>query len=161
MDLGGVIIQRFGQGDTALADDPLGTPEIDGAIETIARLNHDVFRDAVWIVSKCGKRVEQLTREWFAAHDFHGRTGVGADRLRFCPTRAEKAPICRELGVTHFVDDRLEVLSLMKGVPHRYLFQPTADEVRAFAHALPMVTVVDGWRALWIKLEKSRAISGA
>jgi hypothetical protein len=31
--------------------------------------------------------------------------------------------VCRELGITHFVDDRIEVLQALKGiVPHLFLF---------------------------------------
>ncbi len=40
-----------------------------------------------------------------------------------CRERPEKAAVCARLGITHFVDDRLDVLTPMRGtVPHLYLF---------------------------------------
>jgi hypothetical protein len=47
------------------------------------------------------------------------------DHLRFCFERHEKARHCLDLGLTHFLDDRLDVLAHLEGVvPHRYLFGP-------------------------------------
>jgi hypothetical protein len=46
-------------------------------------------------------------------------------RVRFCRERPDKAVIAAELGLTHFVDDRVDVLEHMVGVvTHRYLFGP-------------------------------------
>ena len=36
--------------------------------------------------------------------------------------RGDKAPLCAELGVTHFVDDRLDVLATLTTVEYRFLF---------------------------------------
>lgn len=57
---------------------------------------------------------------------------IPSDHLYFCILRSEKAPICEKLGVTHFVDDRTEVLSHMKSVPFRYAMAPTAEQLIAF-----------------------------
>jgi hypothetical protein len=57
-----------------------------------------------------------------APHAFFGRTGIAEGNVHFVRERHEKAPICRELGVTHVVDDRVDVLRHLESVPHRYLF---------------------------------------
>lgn len=45
--------------------------------------------------------------------------------VRFCRERPQKAPICAELGITHFIDDRADVLEPMCGiVANRFLFGP-------------------------------------
>ncbi len=50
--------------------------------------------------------------------------------LRFCLQRPQKADHCRELGITHFIDDRSDVLRHLEGiVPKRYLFGPQAKPV--------------------------------
>ena len=47
----------------------------------------------------------------------------------FCLKRPEKAIHCRELGITHFIDDRTDVLAAMIGVvPLLYLFGPQRGE---------------------------------
>ncbi|MEV0154471.1 hypothetical protein AB0H57_12125 [Micromonospora sp. NPDC050686] len=79
---------------------------------------------------------------------FHARTGIGPDRLHFCRTRPEKGPIAARLGLTHFVDDRLEVLGYLDTVGHRYLFRPRPAEVAAHAGHLPAVRRVASWPEL-------------
>jgi hypothetical protein len=133
VDIGRVIIgggvvpgssdTQFFSGDTARM---LATPAVPGAFEALARL---VPRfEQVWLVSKCGERVQRHTRQWLDHHDFAARTGIPRDNIRFCLQRPEKAAHCAELGITHFVDDKLDVHQALRDVvAHRYLFgvQPT------------------------------------
>lgn len=128
VDVGGVIIERTdGDDDTSFfGPDYLRTPPLAGVFEALAAL---VPRfDAAYVVSKCTEPTERRTREWLAHHDFHTRTGIGPDRLYFCRTRPEKGPIAARLGLTHFVDDRLDVLTCLDTVPHRYLFGARESE---------------------------------
>ena len=124
LDVGGVIVDRTGEeSDTSFfGDRPMDTPAVPGAFEAIAALTAGPFEGRVHVVSKAGPKIARLTREWFAHTGFFERTGVSPDRVRFVRHRHEKAPICDELGITHFVDDRLSVLEHLGNVPHRYLF---------------------------------------
>ena len=129
VDIGRVIIAgggpgggdtQFFSGDTARM---LATPAVPGAFATLARLVPQF--DEVWLVSKCGERVQRSTRLWLDHHDFAGRTGIPCGNLRFCLRRPDKAIHCAELGITHFVDDKLDVHEALRGVvEHRYLFGP-------------------------------------
>ncbi len=146
IDIGGVIIQRIdGDSDTSFHKDFLSTPEVADAIEAIRDIVGSRFGDRVWLISKCGPEVEGLTRHWLDARRFFQRSGVPQDNTRFCRERAQKAAICEGLGITHFIDDRLEVLSYLKSVESRYLFQPRPDEVGRFAQHLHGVRVVHNW----------------
>ncbi|MFC0532150.1 hypothetical protein [Phytohabitans kaempferiae] len=129
IDIGRVIIDgtshpeggdtAFFAGDTATM---LRTPAVPGAFEAIARLVAR-FEGRAWLVSKCGERVQRRTLHWLDHHDFAGRTGIAPDRVRFCRRRPDKAIHCAELGITHFVDDKLDVHEALRGmVPHLYLF---------------------------------------
>lgn len=145
IDIGRVIIAPSdGRGDTSFlnGDEAMAmqTPQNEGAFEAIARLT-EAFEGRVWVVSKCGPRIAARSRRWLAHHDFHRRTGVGADRLRFCRKRHEKRGHCEELGVTHFVDDRLDVHGHLRGlVPNLYLFGPQKPN-RATPHwVVPTLT---------------------
>jgi len=137
IDIGGVIIDRNrnDESDTSLfGDNYLSAHAVKDAFDVIKRLNAGLFKDQVYVVSKCGHKIEKRSREWLAHNRFHETTGVTADRLRFCRRRADKAPIARELGLTHFVDDRLEVLGYMRDVvPHRLLFNQSVDEEKVAA----------------------------
>ena len=170
VDIGGVIIDRVNDGeDTSFfGGHYLRTPPVPGALGALEVLAQGPFRarppfgfvapspgdspgafaGAIWVVSKCGKTTERKTREWLAHHRFHERCGVPVKNLLFCRKRHEKGPLCEELGITHFVDDSLEVLSCMPSVPHRYLFRPHEEEVAAFRKHLAGVTRVETWTEL-------------
>lgn len=146
VDIGRVIIgggaaggddTQFFSGDTATM---LATPAVPGAFEALARL---VPRfEQVWLVSKCGERVRRHTRLWLDHHDFAARTGIPRERLRFCRKRPEKAVHCAELGITHFVDDKLDVHAALRGVvAHRFLFGPQPAPVP------PWVRHTETWAA--------------
>lgn len=150
VDIGGVIIQPADDdADTSFfGDHYLRTPAVPGAFDGLAALVAGRFGPAVHLVSKCGEQTEARTREWLAHHDFHGRTGIPPAHVHFCRTRSEKAPIAAALGLTHFVDDKLEVLSYLSSVPHRFLFRPNPAEVAAYAEHLPGVHPVTSWPEL-------------
>jgi hypothetical protein len=124
VDIGGVIIPKTtGDRDTEFfGDHPMQTPAVDGAFDTLARLAADVFAGRVHLVSKAGVTTEAKTRAWLRHHRFFEQTGIDDQNLHFVRDRRAKAPVCADLGVTHFVDDRLEVLVELTTVAHRYLF---------------------------------------
>jgi hypothetical protein len=64
-----------------------------------------------------------LTRRWLEHQHFFEQTGMRRDRLRFCRQRQEKRQHAVALGLTHFIDDRCDVLAHLRGVvPHLFLF---------------------------------------
>jgi hypothetical protein len=123
IDVGGVIISREGDGgDTSFfSDNFLATPASKNAFEVISRV---VSRfENVVIISKCGNRVQQRTKEWMAHTGFHKTTGIPWDKFYFCRERKDKVGIALDLGVTHFIDDRTDILSSMIGkIPFLFLF---------------------------------------
>ena len=147
VDIGGVIIERKPEGDDTafFSARYLETPEVAGAIDAIAQLAKGRFAGRVHLVSKCGETVETHTREWLEHHEFAKRTGLNPERMHFCRTRPEKAPIAKRLSITHFIDDRLEVLGYLQNVPNRILFRPDEMEISGKDALLEFVTRVEGW----------------
>jgi hypothetical protein len=98
------------------------TPPAEGAIPVLRELNAR-FGGAVWIVSKAGPRVQALSRRWLERWRFFALTGIRPGNLYFCRERHEKAGYARRFGLTHFIDDRRDVLEPMRGlVPNLLLF---------------------------------------
>ncbi len=147
IDIGGVIIDKVNDGtDTAFfGPNFLLTTAVEGAIETITQLVQHRFGERVHIVSKCGAAVQDKSRLWLAHRDFAGRTGTNPENLHFCLKRHEKAAICERLGITHFIDDKLEVLSYLRTVPNRFLFRPDPAEVLRHTTHLSGVKRVESW----------------
>ncbi len=136
---GGDHDTAFFEGDEAAM---LATPEMPGAFDSIAAL-FPLFGGRVWLVSKCGPRVQARTLRWLSGHDFCGRTGVPPEHVRFCRARAEKRLHCAELGLTHFVDDRPDVHEAIHDiVEYQYLFGPQSGPAPAYTIS------VDTWPAL-------------
>lgn len=103
-------------------EDALRSPATAGMFNVLPRLV-DEFGGRVWIISKCGPRIQQLTSSWLEFHDFYARTGMPRGNVRWCKKRADKAAHCAELEVTHMIDDRLDVHAHLRGiVPNLYLF---------------------------------------
>jgi hypothetical protein len=111
----------------------LATPEVPDSVASIAELTR-AFGGRVWLVSKCGERTQERTLRWLQAHDFYNRTGIDPGHVRFCRKQAEKRGHCEELGLTHFVDDRLGVHAAIHGVvDHQYVFGPQTEPVPEYA----------------------------
>jgi hypothetical protein len=157
VDVGGVIVM--------LADDdadtsffgyrPLETPAVPGVVEALAALVAGPFEGRAHIVSKAGPKVAGNTELWLDHYDFFARTGIPAGHLHFVRERRDKAPVCERLGITHFVDDRLDVLAYLESVEHRYLFTGGADEP-APAIGLPAwATPAETWPRTRSLIEKS------
>lgn len=128
IDFGRVIMCAVKNGveDTSFLGRSFGeamkTPATPGAIDCIANLVHR-YRGNVFIVSKCGESVENKTRGWLSSNEVYAKTGLQKNQVHFCRKRKDKAPICKNLGITHFIDDRVDVLSHMVGiVPNLFLF---------------------------------------
>ena len=145
IDIGRVIIGAAdvsGRADTSFLsgsdEAALSTPASEGAFDAIAELT-EAFSGRVWLVSKCGPRIQQLTRRWLLRQEFYEHTGVRQDRLRFCLKRPEKREHCSAIGATHFVDDRLDVLEHLTGlVPRLYWFGHQTGAATGPAWAQPV-----------------------
>lgn len=150
VDIGGVIIDRVNDGtDTSFfTDNYLQTTAVPGVFDALRQLVEKRFGDKVFLVSKCGQRVQNKTLHWLDHHFFYDITGIGRNHVQFCRERHEKAGICEKLGITHFIDDRLEVLGSLTTVSTLYLFQSRSDEVRRFARFLKYVRQVDSWQEI-------------
>ena len=115
----------------------LATPAMEGAFGSLKQLTK-LFHGRIWIVSKAGPRIQANTELWLAHHGFFTTTLIPTYRLRFVRRRTDKAAVCTELGISHFVDDRAEVLKALIGiVPNLFLFGAQNGPVLDQAIAVP------------------------
>jgi hypothetical protein len=137
IDIGRVIIRGYehfeSTHDTPFVHVSKMTEEQNLAVPAMAGIwDHipplvQLFRERggdVWLVSKAkSDRTRILTRAWLEHHEFWERTKIPRDHLHFTATRIEKAGVARQLGLTYFIDDRVDCLAPMIGdVPVRILF---------------------------------------
>lgn len=124
IDFGGVILPIFNKkgSDTQLNNNFSSIRLQSDAFNKIQSIVRS-FKGKVWIISKAGCRVEELSRKWLYDNKFFEFTGVKENNLIFCNKRSEKMLICKQLKITHFIDDRINVAHILKEtVPHLFLF---------------------------------------
>ncbi|MEU4647961.1 hypothetical protein [Nocardia fluminea] len=120
----------------------MSTPPNPDAFAVLSRLVTR-FDGEARVISTCGPRIEQRARQWLDHHDFAARTGIPREHWRFCGTRAGKAPHRAELGITHMIDDRLDLHTILRElVPRLYLFGAQAGPIPGW------LTHTPDWRAV-------------
>ncbi len=147
VDLGRVVVgaNRNAQGRVFL-DDPRQMPLIEGAFEVLPRLV-ERFGGRAWVISRVSEEGEPLSLAWLEHHDFYGKTGISRANVRYCRKREDKAIHCAELGITHMIDDRMDVhRAIRELVPYRYLFGPQEEEAPDWV--IPTPTWIDVERAI-------------
>ena len=162
IDIGNVITAG---GNEMFSDDFLQTQEMPDAFESIKRLTSRYFgADRVFLISKCGTNMQKKTRAWLLERAFYEKTGVKPENVLFCQERHEKAKICERLELTHFVDDRMEVLvhmiKVLQPPAHLFLFQGKGEELARFPYELAVVKEVSSWFEL-TRLIISRCAAGS
>lgn len=127
VDIGGVLVdRRYHDEDTSFfGSHPLETPPVRGCFEGLRRLV-ELASGNVHIVSKAGPRVAELSMQWLRHHGVP--LYLPESHVWFVDRREHKAFYAEELGFTHFIDDRIDVLGALTGVQHRILFTGAAVE---------------------------------
>lgn len=117
IDIGKVIIGGVGEADTSFfTDDYLTTPAVQDSFISISLIN---TQHEVWLLSKCGEKVQNRTLEWLEDRKFFEITGIPRERVLFCRKRPQKAGIAQAHDFSVFIDDREDIIESMKGVVKR------------------------------------------
>lgn len=121
IDFGGVIVRQT-LGNSPIDADAGLELMIPSAFECITKLV-TISEGNVWIVSKASMATQIATRIWLGKTGFYKLTGFNPAHIHFCAKRREKAEICLQLKLTHFIDDSEEVIQSLIGlVPNLYQF---------------------------------------
>lgn len=152
VDIGDVIVansvEKLEIGEPEFEEWFLSRGEVPGAIASVAELARSPFEGRVHVISKRRPETNELTLEWLRRRGFFTQVGIPESHVHFCRRREEKHPICQAHGVTHFVDNRLEVLSYLETVSYRFLLNAQEEEMDTFRHALPQVVRVANWNEI-------------
>jgi hypothetical protein len=104
----------------------------------------------VHIISKVTEAQEERGRKWIVDVKFLEETGLTMDRIHFCRERWEKAIIAEDVGLTHHIDDRPEVMIHMNVGIVKYLFQPVPKDLVEHFNKLRHhpTTLVNTWKEI-------------
>lgn len=85
---------------------------------------------SVYIVSRVSDEQSMRAYKWFQKFEFFEKTGLTPNKVFFCYERWDKGPICNRLNVTHFIDDRPEVMRYITiPLSRKLLMNPVEKDV--------------------------------
>jgi len=118
IDIGGVIISsEKGQQDTSFfGANFLATPMVKDCTTVIRRIVDLIGSQNVFLISKAGQGTAKKTIEWMKNKRFLENSGIEESRILFCLNREDKGPLCRNNGITLFIDDNIENLGHARSV---------------------------------------------
>jgi len=153
IDIGGVIIHRSEGEDTSFfGGNFLQTPAEPDCFESIKKLVDMFGSENVFIVSKCGKTIQEKSLQWLEYYKFFEITGMRKINVHFTEKREEKAVVCQQFLITHFIDDRTDVMKFLMQCPtikHYYLYNPEpVQQQNFFVYYLPELCKVKNWLAV-------------
>jgi hypothetical protein len=134
IDLGGTIHHKNEQKETV---------PMPRAFEVINALRQTV--KAVYIVSRVSDLQSYQAYSWFNRFSFFEKTGLTPNKVHFCYERSDKAPICQRLCVSHFIDDRPEVMFHMDSGVTKLLMNPIEKDLIYYKDSLGIHEVVHNW----------------
>ena len=111
-----------------------GGDMIIGFKEAIQPLKN-MFKEEIYLISRVyNEDGEKQNTEWLKKNHLIDCEDPFLERrhINYCFKREEKAPIAQKLGLTHFIDDRIEVLWHMKLVKHLFALNPTSKQLSDF-----------------------------
>ena len=150
-DLGGSVIDKVIEGSRAkfLGPDYLLTRVVPQALETLRFLAQETRGEDgkcnVYVVSACETALRKKAGWWLEHRRFSEQTGIPSENVLFCDSRDEKARLYARLGVTHAVDDRIEVLSGVSAVTKKFLFRQDVDESAPPSSLEAHVHLAENW----------------
>lgn len=141
IDLGNTIVRsQHGHGSTQAFPDSLRT----------IRKMVQAFNKVV-IVSRVNPAQEIRARQWIKDSQFEANTGIPIEDVHFCENRSDKGRICKSIGVTHFIDDRPEVMHSMPPGVRKILYGPSLEDQRK--HSIEGMEIVQSWKEVAQKFE--------
>lgn len=156
IDIGGVIIDRVRDGvyDTSFKkSDFARTHAVEDALVSIKKLTKLFGSQNVFLVSVCDSETEQKTSEWLEGNNFFQSTGILKENIYNCLERSQKASIAKDLGLTHFIDDRPDVLGYMvDAVPNLYLFSIPSNQQ---PDSNPKFNMVHSWQEVLVCIHQT------
>lgn len=152
IDLGNVIIDHAGFGTTSQYvqfGDYAKIPPVKDSLESLKQLLRQDHIEMLAIIYNATEVADQKILDWFAC--WLPQEVSLSPKFTFFRSSAGRYKLldCRRFGITHFVDDRVEVLNGLKGeVAHLFLLNANPEEKKQHTDRGDFFREVSGWAEL-------------
>lgn len=109
---------------------------VSGSFEAMAKLPKETY-----IISARTKESVKFAKEWMTKYKLFDL--IPPERIIFCRNGAAKGPLCEQLKVTHFLDDKFSFLKYLPLKTKKILFDE--DGVAAEINVSSEIQVVGNW----------------
>ncbi len=146
VDIGGPILNAKGGSSPQVY---AAAPPTKGAFRALRKLSLQRFYRRIYLISQCNEEIQAIKLSWMLRHDFYSRSGIIPGHVRFVRKPEEKAVVCKEVGATHYVDDRPSIVAHAIGiVPNLFLFRPDPAELGKHPELMLAAREVEDWKHL-------------
>lgn len=92
--------------------DYLKIGEVEDSFKVLRELAEKRFGEAqVFLVFECKREICGKILKWLSTRNIHNRTKIRRGRIRRCQNISRLAKTCMNLGVTHLIDNNLELFT--------------------------------------------------
>ena len=102
----------------------------------------------IYIISKVTDEQSLAAYNWFRTVNFFEETTLTPNKVLFCYERIDKGPIACKLGVTHFIDDRPDVMLGLQSEVIKYLMNPSQSDMDKFQEKTKEMNIIRDWLTL-------------
>lgn len=110
---------------------------VSGALEGLTRLTGDTY-----IISARTLSSIPFAEEWLSKNGVYNI--IPKEKIIFCRSGAEKAPLCEKLNITHFLDDKLSFLNFLPETTKKVLFDE--DDIAEKINLPPAYLLAKSWQ---------------
>lgn len=123
------------------------TVPLPDAFRVAKRIVTELDPNAV-IISRVNEKQKQRALEWFKKENVLEQLGIKPENVYWCEQRCEKAPIVDKLGLTHFIDDRPEVMNYLSNEVVKIFINPDPSDLYDYRDDIQNFTVCSDWLAI-------------
>lgn len=119
------------------------------AIEVVGRIVNKFGAENVFIVSRVTSHQTALaTGIWMETHQFLQKTKLPLENVHLCTRHGEKTEVAKKLGITHFIDNKLNVLDYFDDNVELLAFRVEKSEAEEYPGLLQRIIFIDSWQEI-------------
>lgn len=122
---------------------------MENAIKVVKKLVKHYGSENIYIISRAQScQLSFITGIWMETHNFLQETNISLDNVKICTRLKDKAIIAEKLNITHFIDDRPEVLSYFSKNTILMAYQPKKNEIKKYPNVASRAIIVNSWNEI-------------
>lgn len=122
---------------------------MEDAVNVVKTIIKRYGKENVYIISRVqSHQLSFITGIWMETHNFLQKTNMSLDNVKICTRLKNKSRIAEELNITHFIDDRPEVLNYFSKNIILIAYRPKKSELKKYPDVASRAIIVNSWKEI-------------